>query len=161
MARLTKLAKKPMSEVEAALDELTANLEGRGVMLVRKDDEVMLATSPAAAGIVGQIADEEFDHDLTRAGLETLAIIIYKGPLTRPEIDFIRGVNSGFSVRNLMVRGLAERIPNPKYARTFLYRPSMELLAYLGVAKVEDIPEYRDFRLKMDEHLNSVQEKNE
>ena len=155
IARLTKLTKKSASEVAAALDELSANLEGRGIVLVRKDEEAVLATSPEAADVVADIAAEEFNHDLTRAALETLAIIIYKGPLPRAEIDFIRGVNSGFSIRNLMVRGLAERVPNPKSTRTFLYRPSMELLAYLGVAKVDDIPQYKEFRVKMDEYLKS------
>lgn len=157
MARLMKLAKKSADEVTAALEELAVGLEGRGIILARKDDEVVLATSPAAATVVSEIAAEEYARDLTRAALETLAIIIYKGPLSRSEIDFIRGVNSSFSIRNLMVRGLVERIPNPKHARTFLYRPSMELLAYLGVAKIEDIPEYRDFRAKMDEHLKSIE----
>lgn len=153
--RLSKLIQKSEEQVAEALDELAANLDGRGIVLVRKDHSVVLATNPQAQPFVDQIAKEVFDRELTRAALETLSIIIYKGPVTRPEIDFIRGVNSGFTVRNLMLRGLVERTVNPKDGRAYLYQPSIQMLAFLGVKKIEEIPQYLEFRSKIDEYLQN------
>ncbi|MDO8521070.1 MAG: SMC-Scp complex subunit ScpB, partial [bacterium] len=64
------------------------------------------------------------------------------GPITRSEIDYVRGVNSTFILRNLLIRGLIEKIDNPKDQRSFLYQPSFQLLEYMGVSKIEDLPEY-------------------
>lgn len=153
--RLSKLVKKPEEDVVKALDELGESLGGRGVVLIRKDHSAVLATSPAAQSFIDEIAKEVFDRELTRAALETLSIIIYKGPVTRTEIDFIRGVNSSFTVRNLMLRGLVERTVNPKDGRAFLYQPSVELFAFLGVKKIEEIPQYSEFRSKVDEYLQN------
>lgn len=159
--RLSKLAKKPEEEVIKALDELSANLAGRGIALIRKEHSAVLATNPKAQPFVSEIAREEFDRELTRAALETLSIILYKGPVTRSEIDFIRGVNSSFTVRNLMIRGLVERALNPKDARTYLYQPSMELLAFLGVESLENIPQYSEFRSKIDEYFQNLSSPND
>ena len=80
--------------------------------------------------------------DLGKAGLETLSIILYRGPATRRDIDYIRGVNSQFILRNLLIRGLVEKIQNPDDQRTFFYKPTFQLLSYLGIGKLEDLPEY-------------------
>ena len=71
-------------------------------------------------------------------------IIAYKGPLARIEIDYIRGVNSAFVLRNLTMRGLVERIENPKDARSWLYRVSFEFLKYLGLRSIEELPHYME-----------------
>ena len=76
-----------------------------------------------------------------RAGLETISIILYKAPVPKSEIDFIRGVNSQFILRNLLIRGLVERIPSSS-GRGGAYRPTLDLLRYLGVTKVEELPDY-------------------
>lgn len=153
--RLSKIAGASEEEIGKALDELAVNLDRRGIVLVRKDHWVVLATNPLAQPFVDKIAKEVFDRELTRAALETLSIIIYKGPVTRAEIDFIRGVNSGFTVRNLMLRGLVERTVNPKDGRAYLYQPSIQMLAFLGVKKIEEIPQYLEFRSKIDEYLQN------
>ena len=154
--RLAKLIQTSEEKIRESLEELAKMLAGRGITLLLKDDSAALATNPEQAGIVSKIAKEEFDRGLTRAALETLSIIIYNGPVTRPEIDFIRGVNSSFTIRNLMIRGLIERSPNPKDARAYLYRPSMQLLAFLGVEKLDSIPQFADFRADMDEYLGQL-----
>jgi segregation and condensation protein B len=74
--------------------------------------------------------------DLGKAGLETLSIILYQGPISRAEIDYIRGVNSNFILRNLLIRGLIERVENPHDQRSFLYKPTLELISYLGLSKI-------------------------
>ena len=88
----------------------------------------------------------EFSEELSRAAIETAAIIAYQGPITRAEIEYVRGVNSSFILRGLLMRGLVERIENPKDARSYLYRISFDFLKHLGLTKIEDLPQYQEFR---------------
>ena len=142
MTKLSQVLGKSEPEVKAALEQLETNLKDRGIVLIRKDDEVMLGSVPEASLLIEQLTREELSKDLGRAGLETLSIILYKGPISRADIDYIRGVNSSFILRNLQIRDLVEKINNPQDARSFLYRPTFDLLQHLGVAKIEDLPEY-------------------
>lgn len=141
-------------EVGAALDRLTQTLAGRGTTLVRKDDAVALGTVAAAGELLEQLAREELSADLGKAGLETLTIVLYRGPIPRAEIDWIRGVNSSFILRHLLVRGLVEKIPNPANTRSFLYRPTFEVMSLLGLAKVEDLPDYTNIVETLNEIKN-------
>jgi len=141
--KLGKLLEVNEAAVEMGLTKLKERLVGRGVMLLEKDGEVTLGTVPEAGSLIEKMRREELAKDIGKAGLETLSIILYRGPISRGRIDYIRGVNSAFIVRNLLVRGLVERVPNPGRARGFLYRPTFDLLSFLGVAKVEDLPEYK------------------
>ena len=150
LKRLADIVKKEPKEVEDALLVLEGRLKDRGLALVYKDKEVMLGTSPAASATIEELAKDELVRDLGKAGLETLSIIIYQGPIARGEIDYIRGVYSNFILRNLLVRGLVERIPSQKDARSFLYRPTFGLLQHLGIRRVEDAPEYGKVRTEIE-----------
>ena len=75
--------------------------------------------------------------EIGKAGLETLAIVLYNGPVSRREIDYIRGVNSSFILRNLCVRGLVEREADSKDQKIFKYRSSLNLLAHLGIKRLK------------------------
>ncbi len=151
--RLSEILEVPKEEVEKGLQELDKKLEGRGLVLIRLEDEVSLGTSKESSEIIEKITKEELIRDLGKAGLETLTIILYKGPVTRSEIDYIRGVNSQFILRNLLIRGLIERITNPKDERMYLYKPTFDLLSHLGISKIEDLPEYESLKKTIDKHL--------
>lgn len=140
--KLAQILKTDETEVKSALQILKGKLEGRGVTLIEKDDEVMLGTAAEASGIIDELSREELSRDLGKAGLETLSIVLYRGPITRSGIDYIRGVNSTFILRNLLIRGLVEKVPNPSDQRSFLYRATFDLLSHLGISRVEDLPEY-------------------
>ncbi len=140
--KLAQILKIDETEIKNTLQILKGNLGGRGVTLVEKDDEVMLGTAPEASGIIDELSKEELSRDLGKAGLETLSIVLYRGPITRSGIDYIRGVNSTFILRNLLIRGLVEKIPNPSDQRSFLYRATFDLLSHLGISRVTDLPEY-------------------
>lgn len=133
-------------EITAALTTLEEKLKDRGITLVRWEDEITLGTNKAISHLIEQLTKDELMRDLGKAGLETLSIILYQGPVSRAEIDYIRGVNSNFILRNMLVRGLIEKIPNPKDQRSFLYKPTLELLSHLGTNKIEDLPEYEKVR---------------
>lgn len=150
LKRLSEYTGKSVDEIKAALETLSTQLAGRGVALVQNEDEVMLGTAPEAAQLIEKITKEELTRDLGKAGLETLSIILYRGPISRRDIDYIRGVNSTFILRNLLIRGLVEKIPAPNDHRSFLYKPSMELITYLGLTKIDDLPEFMEMRTQID-----------
>jgi len=159
--RLKKLAdifSVSEEDVKFAINTVKENLQNRGVSLIEKEDEVMLATAPEFSSIIENLTKEELNKDLGKASLETLSIILYQGPIKRSEIDYIRGVNSQFILRNLLVRGLIEKITDPKDARTFVYKPSFELLAHLGVGRIEDLPEYENVKSDIESFKNIPQE---
>lgn len=146
---LSRMLTASVEEVEAALTALIASLAGRGMALVDDGKVVELRTAPTAAETIERIRREEFSRDIGRAGLEALAAILYRGPLSRSEIDFIRGVNSSQTLRTLLVRGLIRKVPNPKDERSFLYEPTTEVFAELGVSTRADLPEYTTVRQKL------------
>ena len=128
------------SEILTALSELENTLLNRGIALIRNGEEVELRTSPSVSALIETLTKEELSRDLGKAGLETIAVILYKGSAKRSEIDYIRGVNSSFILRNLLIRGLIERQVDG--GRGFLYTPTTDLLAHLGVKKLEELPEF-------------------
>lgn len=142
LADLVRMVGASVEEVRAALEVLTTSLSGRGVRLLFAGEQVSLVTAPEVASLIETLRKEELKRDIGKAGAETLAIILYKGPLTRADIDYIRGVNSSFILRNLMMRGLVVRKEHVKDARTFAYASSPELFEQLGITRREELPDY-------------------
>jgi len=128
--------------LDGYLNTLSAQLDGRGIALVRTETEVALAVSPALRDVVAETLLKEQDRDIGDAGLEILAVLLYEGPSTRAAIDHIRGVNSSSTLRTLISRGLAERVANPTDAREYVYRPTIELLTHLGIRDGKELPDY-------------------
>lgn len=142
VAEIARALKVNPEEVNTSLEKLSENLSGRGLTIVRVEDSVMLGTHPEMSEFFENLRKEELNKELSKAALETLSIILYKDSVTRNEINFIRGVNSGYILRNLEVRGLVDRVTHKSDARMYVYKPSLELLSYLGVSKVSDLPQF-------------------
>lgn len=142
--------------VVEAVEELRGQLAGRGLMLVETEDELELRTSPAAADIVKKLREGELSKDLGKAGLEALAIVLYRGGATRSEIDWIRGVNSSQILRSLLLRGLIERTEDPSDKRKFRYKASTDGLAHLGISKKEDLPRYAELSREADTAITTM-----
>ena len=157
--KLSKFLGVEEKEVKEALKKLANSLENRGLCLVMTEDEASLATAPEMKGLIEQIAKDEMSKEMGKAGLETLSIILYNGPISRREIDYIRGVNSTFILRNLTMRGLVEREQDSHDQRIFKYRGSLSLLAHLGIKNIEELPEFDTFKSKI-EALQSKTEEN-
>ena len=151
--KLLVILNEKRENLEGALEELTKDYASRGIILIRKEDEWQFGTNPENARLVEDLAKSAFTEDLSRAALETLSIVAYKGPLTRLEIEFIRGANSSFTIRNLLMRGLVERIENPKDARSYLYKISFDFLKHLGLSAVHELPEYEIMRGHAEERV--------
>ena len=133
---------------EEAIRELSQSFAGqaRGLTLVTSGEKIQLVTKPEFGSILNQFIKEELSEDLTPASIEALSIISYLGPISRHRLEYIRGVNSSFIVRSLLLRGLVERVPDPGRPSGFLYQPSFALLKHLGVTRLEELPEYEKFR---------------
>lgn len=128
-------------ELKEALAHLASRLKG-GISLIESDNEVTLAISKETSATVLAAQKRELSREIGDAGLEVLSIILYCGPSTRARIDYIRGVNTASTLRALLSRGLLEREGNPEDAREYLYKPTVELLAYLGVTNIKELPDY-------------------
>ncbi len=139
--KLAEILEKTSEEITEALSSLRINLDNRGITLIEEGDHLALGTTALASEIIEKVTKEELMRDLGKAGLETLSIILYRKEISKREIDYIRGVNSSFIIRNLLIRGLVERVEKDG-ARGFSYKPTVELLAYLGISRLEELPEY-------------------
>jgi len=140
--RLMSLLECTAADLKSALTELAKRREGSGIAVVATDTEASLAVASGAAETVKKAFEKELGKEIGEAGLEVLSIVLYRGPSTRASIDYIRGVNTSSTLRNLLARGLLERVPNPDDAREYLYRPTVELLAHLGITELSQLPDH-------------------
>lgn len=128
--------------IREALDELEANLAGRGIRLQENKGRYQLTSAPELADEVEFFLHLEGTSRFTAASLETLAILAYQQPITRPGIDAIRGVNSDSVIRNLLSKGLIEEVGRSDGpGRPILYGTSPEFLQYFGLSSIKDLPE--------------------
>lgn len=129
------------SVVERGLNELDEALAGRGLRLQRHAGRVQLTTAPELAELVERFLGLEATSHLSRAALETLAIIAYQQPVTRPQIDAIRGVNSDSMMKSLLNKGLileSGRTDGP--GRPILYSTTPEFLQHFGLNSILEMP---------------------
>jgi len=140
--KLAELLTVTEPEIEEALKKLEQNLIGRGLVLVRKEDRVVLGITGELSTLIESIRKDEIAKELSKAALETLSIVLYKNGVSRSEIDYIRGVNSSFILRNLLVRGLVEKVIDSKDSRRILYRPTFDTLSYMNITSIEQLPNY-------------------
>jgi segregation and condensation protein B len=111
---------------------------------LEQEGKLQLATNPAAAEAVRLFAKEEVGGELTRPSLETLTIIAYRGPMTKPEIEQLRGINCTLILRNLLLRGLIEERDDLSKLQP-VYSVSLDFLRHLGVKKVSELPDFVRF----------------
>ena len=147
--KIAKLLDVKLEEIKILLENLHKNLEveSRGLRLILNDNKVQLATKPEFSHLLQEFIKEEFKETLTPAALETISLIAYFGPISRAKIDYFRGVNSSFTLRSLLMRGLVERLENQKEkGGGYLYQLSFDALKHLGISKVEELPEFDKFK---------------
>ncbi len=139
--RLARAVQRPVEDVEAGLLMLEERLRTRGIRLQRHRQRVRLVTAEEAASVVRRFLGVEARARLSRAALETLAIIAYRQPITRPEIDAIRGVNSEGVIRSLLEKGLIEEVGRAEApGRPILYGTTPKFLEMVGLTSLEELP---------------------
>jgi segregation and condensation protein B len=133
--------------VREAIDDiaLRLNVEGSGIHLMEQNGAVQFVSNAAVGENVAKFLKKEASGPLTRPSLETLTIIAYRGPITKPEIEMIRGVNCSLILRNLLIRGWITEEQDKTHLQP-IYNVSHEFLQALGVNRLEQLPDYEAFR---------------
>jgi segregation and condensation protein B len=147
IATLKKLFEVSDDDWSATVKKLEGRLQSGAIRVVQTDTHIQLVTAPELSEFVEAMQKDELSGDIGKAGAETLAIILYRGPIVRAEIDRIRGVNSAFILRNLMVRGLIER---KSQGNTYSFSITPKLLQELGVSNKQSLPEFSTFMNAID-----------
>lgn len=123
-----------------------------GLQVVKNGDKYQMVSSPENAAVVQAFVKDETTGDLSRPSLEALTIIAYRGPISKIDLDRIRGVNCALILRNLLLRGLIEakagKTDEARYAVTF------DFIRFLGINDIRDLPEYE--RLHKDDTIDRV-----
>jgi len=156
--RLSEILKVSETEINDSIEKLKETLKERGIVLLEKENEIMLGTAPELSNLIENLQKEELNKELSKASLETLSIVLYKNGVSRAEIDYIRGVNSSFTLRALSIRGLVEKTVDAKDNRRYIYKPSFELLSYMGVKSVEELPDYGEVNSSINVAAKNLEE---
>src|SRR3990172_6032237 len=131
MKELAGITGSFVPDIQKVAVDLIEDYKDKGIRVIRKGEYIHIVSAPENAEVIAKFLNEELRHDLSKPALETLAIITYKQPLTRMEIEDIRGVNSDYLLRNLMIRGLITEIGRKEaIGRPILYGTTMEFLQY-------------------------------
>lgn len=158
LKELAKITSTKEENITSALINIRQALEQTGVTLIKNEDEYRLATDRSVSDTIENLQRNELSKELSKATLETLSIILYKGPVKRSDIDYIRGVNSQFTIRHLEIRGLIEKKNHPEDARVFLYQPTSDLLAFLGIKNKEELDGFEDLNKKIENYQKNIEE---
>tara|TARA_B100000745_G_scaffold292473_1_gene233357 strand:+ start:16810 stop:17331 length:522 start_codon:yes stop_codon:yes gene_type:complete len=139
-------------ELIAAAAALRDHLKNQALELYETDMTLSLRTGKAYVQDIDALCRESVKRDIGQAGLEVLAIVLYKQSASRADIDYIRGANSSGTLRQLVLRGLLERKRSAKDSRAWVYTGTPEVFAHLGITSPNQLPEY--------DTLNGVLENN-
>lgn len=155
--KIAKILGAKKDDVEKALAELREDCkkENRGVQIAALDNKYQTVTNPENSKLVEGFLKEEVIGELTRPQLETLTIVAYRGPISKIELEQIRGVNCGLILRNLSIRGLIEQKTEKDGADKYLI--THEFLRYLGITGTKDLPDYE--KLNKDKNLQDLLER--
>ena len=156
--KLSEILSAGQVEINEGIEKLKENLQNRGITLIENGNDITLGTAPELSKMIEDLQKEELNKDLSKASLETLSIVLYKNGVSRAEIDYIRGVNSSFTLRALSVRGLVEKTVDEKDNRRFIYKPSFELLSFMGVKSVEELPDWAEVSNSVNVAVKNMEE---
>lgn len=134
-----------VTEVTRSLQDLQGVYQGRGIELVLHNNKAKFVTSESVSAIVASMQQAELEGELSKAAQEVLSIVLYAGPISKGYIDYVRGVNSTVSVRNLVARGLIERGETAKGQ----YVATHSFLESLGITDPATIEGYAEMRTKL------------
>lgn len=155
VGELAKLAGADKAAAAAALKELAGEYGERqgGIELLELEDKYQMAARGENSAVIAKFLNTELTGELTRPSLETLTIIAYRGPVSKAELELIRGVNCSLILRNLLMRGLIEAEEDRDKGAT-VYRITFEFLKHLGIASIGELPEFD--RLNRNNNLDKL-----
>jgi segregation and condensation protein B len=141
---LSEVMELDLEYVKNAVTELIKDNTDSGIVVLSVKDKLILSSNPDNSSIVKKFLSLELREKLSDATLETLAIIVYRNPISKADIENIRGVNSQYTLRQLLIRGLVEKIPSATDRRSQLYQPTHELMQHLGIKSMTELPDFEE-----------------
>ncbi|NCO23176.1 SMC-Scp complex subunit ScpB [bacterium (Candidatus Moisslbacteria) CG12_big_fil_rev_8_21_14_0_65_36_11] len=130
------------------------NIASSGIRIIDNGDEIEMITGPENAGVVKDFLKVEIEKELTPAGLETLSIIAYRGPISAEELSELRGINCAIILRHLLIKGL---IVEKEEEGKFLYQVSLDFIRHLGINNLEELPNWQ--KLNRNVSLSELRER--
>jgi len=153
--QLATLFKAKKEEIEKAGNELVFEYKEakRGVQIIKNGNKFQMVSSPANARVVQEFIKDETTGELSRPSLEALTIVAYRGPISKIDLDRIRGVNCALIIRNLLLRGLVEA-KTDKVKKEIYYTVTFDFIRFLGINDIKELPEYE--RLHKDDTIDRI-----
>ena len=153
--QLKDLTKRKSDEIIKAGDELVKESKEskHGVQIIKNGNKYQMVSSPENAKLVQEFIKDETTGELSRPSLEALTIIAYRGPISKLDLDRIRGVNCSLIVRNLLLRGLIEATADKLKKETY-YTITFDFIRFLGIGNIKELPDYE--RLHQDDAIDRV-----
>jgi len=141
--KLSEITNSQITDVKKVAEELIKDYENKkgGLLIQKAGDSLQMVSHPDLKTLAQAYVKEEVSGELTKPSLETLTIIAYRGPITKAELEQIRGVNCSLILRNLLIRGLVESEYEKTKAVT-VYNVTLDFVRFLGLAEVEELPDY-------------------
>jgi len=139
--------------VQASCDELMKEYKEtkRGIEIIKNSAKYQMVSAPDNVKLIQEFIKDETTGELTRPSLETLTIIAYRGPVSKLDLERIRGVNCSLILRNLLIRGLVESKTEKK---EIYYNITFDFIRFLGVNDIKELPDYE--RLHTDDSLDRM-----
>ncbi len=134
LKEMARIIGQSMADIQNEINSLTQEYRERGLRIIKQGERYFMTTAGENAETVAKFLNEELRYELSPAALEVLAIVVYKQPITRSEIEEIRGADSSKPLRTLMIRGLiCETGRKDAPGRPILYGTTVKMMTYLGI----------------------------
>lgn len=155
LKKIAKLCQRSEAEIEVVLENLKAryNNDESGINILALDQQVQMVSCPKNRALIEGLVKEEVEGELTRPQLEALTVVAYRGPITKMELEQIRGVNCSLILRNLIIKGLVQATED-KIIEQKKYQITPSFMKHLGVMSVKELPNYQ--QLSGAESLNEI-----
>ena len=151
---LAKVLEEKPGKIREEVKDMVEKYDQSSLEVIFENDKVFLGIQSKFSDIIEKTKAKETVGQLGKASLETLSVIMYKSPIAKAELDYIRGVNSNYILRSLTIRGLVEK---RKEDGKTLYVPTIDLMRFMGISKLEDLPDFQSVRAQ----LESIKESDE
>ena len=160
VSQLADLLKVDKKEIIKSADELLVDYKNNkaGVQIIKDGNKYQMVSAPENAKIIQEFIKDETTGELSRPSLEALTIIAYRGPVSKIDLDRIRGVNCALILRNLLLRGLIESKFDKK-KNEYYYNVSFDFIRFIGLNDIKELPEYE--RLNKDDTIDKMLEQSE
>ncbi len=151
-SELAETLKISKDEIMQAITNLIDELSGQAVVPLINNETITLVTQPELKEFLETLENQELSKEFSKGAIETLALIAYKGPIGKSDIDYIRGVNSQFMLRNLFLRGMVEKAVGSR-DRGAQYVISADALRFLGITSQDQLPDYEQFFQEIEKRI--------